>query len=856
MRTVGRGRARRHIRGSAGPRGCHGSGVAAGARTGPGCWRPGGPRSPGAGRPGSAAAMSLGTGDPGSETGDDSLSAITLDSDCETTTKRRSVHRPPPTSPKSPYSCQPRAVPSWRSLRTAASLPLSRRTTFTPQQLWPGSAKPGSAAQPPKPGLTLERPWAHPLGSAPDPLTEALRAKRSNLRRSASNGHVPGTPIYREKEDMYDEIIELKKSLHVQKGEADQLRTRLRRLEEENARKDRQIEQLLGPARGPDFVWTPADKRPDTSWVVNGLRQRVLKLEQQCKDRDSTISKLQADMKTTNLEEMRVAMETYYEEIYRLQTLLARSETTGRKPPAERKPSLRRQRKLSSALLSLSRSVQELTEENQSLKEDLDRVLSSSPSAARRKGYAEWSKSRLLRRIAELEKMVSAMEGPEPQAAAAGPQGPRALSAFSSSPQPLPRTEDSESLQGAVSSLQGEREALEAQLQERDLEVRQLLQAKADLEKALEDLRGGERARSEREEALREEIQALTKKFQDLEAAKQEEEGGRVGLAPEAREQPGPPRPAGSPPQQQHPEPEALGEDSAQPPGPRVEGREQAAARALQARWKVYRRQKEKAALDEVRKAQAATALQAAFRGHLARARLLLSRCPGTPGLPSQSSPAACLPSPTVHAEGDPGQEVAITLIQSVLRAHLARAGHSPRTRAEAPSKRSAASAPRCGAASPAPATAPAGREDSGVSPGDTVRGPAAEAGGPRSWELGTPAAPQPRSPAESPPHGVAAPGAPTAGRRLLRRLRRGGCGSVSGCEERRPPAAWPGPLLEWLPQRHRVVWGGVGCADVPLKRSACPNRCSARLFVGGAPSALSPLGGGSAAPPAPGLLC
>ena len=58
------------------------------------------------------------------------------------------------------------------------------------------------------------------------------------------------------------------------------------------------------------------------------------------------------------------------------------------RPPAEKKPSFKRQRKLSSALLSLSRSVQELTEENQSLKEDLDRVLSSSPSASHRKGTA------------------------------------------------------------------------------------------------------------------------------------------------------------------------------------------------------------------------------------------------------------------------------------------------------------------------------------------------------------------------------------------------------------------------------------------------------------------------------------
>ncbi|XP_053783198.1 IQ domain-containing protein E isoform X2 [Desmodus rotundus] len=699
------------------------------------------------GWPGSATVMSLGTGDPTSETGDDSLSAITLDSDVETVTKRRSVHRPPPVSPKSPYSSKPRAVASWRSLKTAASLPLSPRMTFTPQQLWPGSSKPGSATQPQKAGLTLERPWAHPPVSTPDHLMETLRVKRSNLRRSASNGHVPGTPVYREKEDMYDEIIELKKSLHMQKSDADQLRTKLRRLEEENARKDRQIEQLLGPSRGPDFVCTLADKRLDTSWVVSGLRQRVLKLEQQCKDRDSTISKLQADVKTTNLEEMRIAVETYYEEIYRLQTLLARSETTGRKPPAEKKPSFKRQRKLSSALLSLSRSVQELTEENQSLKEDLDRVLSSSPSASRRKGYAEWSKPRLLRRVAELEKMVSAMEGPEPQA----------LSASSSSPHPPPGNEDSESLRGAVRSLQGEREALQAQLRERDLEVKQLLQAKADLEKVLEDLREGEKARREKEEALREEIQALTKKFQDLDTVKKEEEGGCTELTPEAQEQPRPPQPAGIP-SQQHSEYEASGEDLPRPPCTCVEGRRHAAARALQVRWKVYRRQKEKAMLDE-----AATVLQAAFRGHLARARLLLSEVcgsesPCTPSLPSQNSPAPCVLSPTVQAGGDPGQEAAITLIQSVLRAHLARAGHSPRTCPAVPSKRSAASATCYGASSPAPATAPAGREDRGMSPGDTVRGPAAEARGPRPWGLGAPAAPQPCSPAESPPEGRSPP--------------------------------------------------------------------------------------------------
>nr|XP_036280189.1 IQ domain-containing protein E [Pipistrellus kuhlii] len=657
----------------------------------------------------SPAAMSLGTGDPASETGDDSLSAITFDSDCETKTKRKSAHKPPPTSPKSPYHCKPRTPACGRPPRTAASMPLGSRTALTPQRLWLGSAK---------------------------------------------QGHSPGTPVYREKEDMYDEIMDLKKSLHIQRSDADLLRTKLRRLEEENSRKDRQIEQLLDPARGPDFVWTLGEKRPDAGWIINGLKQRVLRLEQQCKDKDSTISKLQTDMKTTSLEEMRVVMETYYEEIHRLQTLLANSETPGRKPVMERKAGLRRQRKLSGALLSLSRSVQELTEENQSLKEDLDRVLSSSPTVARTKGCAEWSKPRLLRRIAELEKKISSMESSKPQAPNGVWSDPLALSASgtwghqqpcpepqedSERPQDSECQEDSEHLRGALRSLKGERKALQAQLQDRDLEVRQLLQAKADLEAELEELRRGEEARRAREAALREEMGALTRRCQDLEAAKEEEAVGPAEGPPEAPEEP---RPAGSPPQQD-PEPGAS-KDSPAPPCACSEQRRHAAASTLQARWKAYRRQKRKAALDE-----AATVLQAAFRGHLARARLLASPAcgpgpPRAPGLPIQSPPSPRPPSPVVQAEGDPRQEAAVILIQSVFRAHLARVRPSPGALPAAPT-RTPAPAALSTPSSPAPAAAPAGQEDGEGSSGDAVEGPA-----PQSCPAGSPPAPAPWEDADS----------------------------------------------------------------------------------------------------------
>ncbi|XP_072799520.1 IQ domain-containing protein E isoform X2 [Vicugna pacos] len=744
----------------------------AGGRRSPGNGRP---RRSGRGRSGSAAAMSLGTGEPASETGDDSLSAITFDSDPEKLSakaRRRSFHKPPPTSLKSPYHAKPSKVASWRALRTAASMPLGSRVSLTPQKLWLGSSRQGSLTQALRSDLTLERAWTTPPSSTPDYLTEAIRMRRSNLRRSASHGSVPGTPIHREKEDMYDEIIELKKSLHMQKSDVDLMRTKLRRLEEENSRKDRQIEQLLDPSRGPDFVRTLAEKRPDTGWVINGLKQRILKLEQQCKEKDSTINKLQTDMKTTNLEEMRVAMETYYEETRRLQTLLASSETTGKTPPVEKKIGLKKQKKMSSAFLSLSRSVQELTEENQSLKEDLDRMLSNSPTISKIKGYVEWSKPRLLRRIAELEKKISSMESLKSHASEVVRSNPPAHSTSSSvgprqmRPDRQDRQEESERLRGAVKSLKGERNALHTQLQEKDLEVKQLLQTKADLQKELENMKEVEKERKEREEALREEIRALTKKFRELEEMKNEEEDGRVEMTPETQEEPRPPSPAVSPSQpDSEPEP---GPDSdwreggpSRPPSACSAGRRDAAARLLQSRWQVY--QKNKAVLSE-----AATVLQAAFRGHLARAKLLSSRAcgsrpPSVPSPPSQDSPPPHVLSPVVQAEGDPGQEEAITTIQSVFRAHLARARHSAagqRATAAACADRSAWAPHSEPLSSPLPAASPddfisfriSCQEDSEGSSGEPAEGPAPEHEAPRG--PGKPAAPPP-GPAEHSPSGL-----------------------------------------------------------------------------------------------------
>ncbi|NXH68577.1 IQCE protein, partial [Hydrobates tethys] len=312
--------------------------------------------------------------------------------------KKKIFHKPPK-SPKSPYSSSTQLYPKksavGRSLQGTGSARLESAAVKNSRQMWLGSLKQG-----------MSHPLKSDVGrttissSTPEYLKEALGMKKPKHSRSSSNGYIPGTPDYKEKEDMYDEIIELKKTIQAQKNEGDRMKTKLRRLEEENNRKDKQIEQLLDPFR-VTISW--GDKSGARECWAVGLKQKILKLEQQCKEKDNTINKFQADMKTTNLEEMRIAMETYCEEVHRLQLLLAKSETLRKN--TEGRDTQKRLKTLNAAVLRLSRNIKELQNENRRLKEDLDHVLSSSPSSNKTKNYSEWSRQRLVRRILELEKV-------------------------------------------------------------------------------------------------------------------------------------------------------------------------------------------------------------------------------------------------------------------------------------------------------------------------------------------------------------------------------------------------------------------------------------------------------------------
>ncbi|NXA49400.1 IQCE protein, partial [Nothocercus julius] len=318
--------------------------------------------------------------------------------------KKKIFHKPPK-SPKSPYSSSTQLYPKktavWRSLQGAGSPYIESAALTNPRQMWLGTLKQGMNHSL-KSDVDIGHLRTNFSSSMPEYLKEALGMKKPKHSRSSSNGYIPGTPDYKEKEDMYDEIIELKKTIQAQRNEGDRMKTKLRRLEEENNRKDKQIEQLLDTSRGSELARVLSEKKADNGLVVSALKQKILKLEQQCKEKDDTINHFQADVKTTNLEEMRIAMETYYEEVH----LTRPSASLGRRScHSEGRDTQKRLKALNAAVLRLSRNIKELQDENRSLKEDLDQVLSTYPASNKTKNYGEWSKQRLVRRISELEKV-------------------------------------------------------------------------------------------------------------------------------------------------------------------------------------------------------------------------------------------------------------------------------------------------------------------------------------------------------------------------------------------------------------------------------------------------------------------
>ncbi|XP_037101891.1 IQ domain-containing protein E isoform X3 [Syngnathus acus] len=305
-------------------------------------------------------------------------SDIPTDEDCEVPTPKKKLGKPPP-SLRSPYLSSMN-VHARKAAMSAWKLP------WTSLCDTPGGETHSTRFT----SLSNHRDRRSEWDMTPDFPRHTLPSRKHH--HSAPN-------VARDKEEMHHEITLLKKSLNEQKSDNQKMKVKLRRLEDDNAKREKQLEEFLDPTNRSEYIRSLVDKKPEGSVVVNGLKQRILKLEQQCREKENVISHLQSELRTTNLQEMKMTVKKYFEEIQRLKLLLEASEKSG---IAESKVFRRQQKALSSTVLRLSEDLKQLQLDNATLREELD---TDSPAAGI-KGYKEWSKYRLLRRLLELEKRL------------------------------------------------------------------------------------------------------------------------------------------------------------------------------------------------------------------------------------------------------------------------------------------------------------------------------------------------------------------------------------------------------------------------------------------------------------------
>ena len=76
-----------------------------------------------------------------------------------------------------------------------------------------------------------------------------------------------GRPAYKSPEEYYDEVIALKKQIQDLNSTNSTLKLKIRRLEEDNLKKEKEIDQLLDPSKSDEMRRTLSEKRPDSSTV-------------------------------------------------------------------------------------------------------------------------------------------------------------------------------------------------------------------------------------------------------------------------------------------------------------------------------------------------------------------------------------------------------------------------------------------------------------------------------------------------------------------------------------------------------------------------------------------------------------
>ena len=278
-------------------------------------------------------------------------------------------------------------------------------------------------------GLSSENSPANRLASPQVQRKFKSRSSGNNGGPFSRDEHVlaSGKPAYKSQEDYYDEIMELRQVIKEMKADNGVLKTKLQRITQENVLKDRQIKDFLNPNKQPaEIRRTLTDKNADSSAVVSSLKQKLHLMERNVKDKENELRKLKSDLKSTNIDELRIEMETYYEETRRLQTVL--SSVYSQVPGTRNMPDTRYNASRSSSRINtpprdgLDRvdndqlevildENRRLKSENQSLKKDLLCAIDGqrnkdSSSKEMNVDYADMNRLQMLRKIGELEQSL------------------------------------------------------------------------------------------------------------------------------------------------------------------------------------------------------------------------------------------------------------------------------------------------------------------------------------------------------------------------------------------------------------------------------------------------------------------
>ncbi|VDI01824.1 Hypothetical predicted protein [Mytilus galloprovincialis] len=213
-----------------------------------------------------------------------------------------------------------------------------------------------------------------------------------------------GAPAYKTPEEYYDQVLELKKIIQGLNQEKNELKSKVRRTEEDNIKKEKEISGLLDPKKSDDVRRTLGTKQQDSASVIHSLKQKILKLEVQNRDRESAYVKLQTDLKTTKIDELKQQLEVCFQEIVRLQN----SKGTGGQGSGPAKPGTdKRIKALNEAILRLNKENEQLKSESHGLKEDLNRQIDDKDIAGE---YEDMNRKQLIAAIKKIEKQKSKTE--------------------------------------------------------------------------------------------------------------------------------------------------------------------------------------------------------------------------------------------------------------------------------------------------------------------------------------------------------------------------------------------------------------------------------------------------------------